>query len=409
MEVMLRPIEGTMEIKSNRYLKLEAGAKTFAQIPIDRYSLDKKRNKRAVKEIEFMSMIVTCVQYINNTVNGFVDTYKTLWNTAYKLKDKYETMLIKMLQEEGDYVNMSTNTCRMGWAANPDAEWADVMKGSDFRGMLNVDDVTVEGIEYRHRVQKEGVLAYSANNFAKAVWDIHKHVNTFEHLFDNPVIEGVDDKMKELLTRTFNNRKGVRINEWESMYITNNGQVTIKFLAREMKEGADDPYVGAARKFKRAVAAAFLAEVAHDPDYQLDENYGEGVGGKVANFLRNPLDKYAKGKFLHLHYEPGDVKENRLDDEYHWHHFLDKMQKPEKAVVRKLYDSVVETVRTRMNVDEFTKIHDREAWADRGYGTILMSDQVGETRVFDSGNFTVERQATKGNWNALITALKAIQ
>ena len=411
MEVMLRPIEGTLEIKSNRYLKLEAGPKSFAQIPIDRYSTQKKRNRRAVHEIEFMAMIVNCVQYINSTVNGFVDTYKTLWNTAYTLKDKYETMLIKMLKEEevGNYVKITTNTCRMGWGANPNAEWSDVMKGSDFRGITNDDDVTVEGLEYRHRVQKEAALSYSANTFAKAVWDIHKHIDTFTHLFDNPVIEGVNAKMIELLTRTFNNRKEVRINEWESVNVANNGQVTIKFLSREIKTESDDVFVGTARKFKRAVAAAFLAEVANDPDFQLDENYGEGVGNKVANFLRNPLDKYAKGKFLHLHYEPGDVKEDRLDDEYHWHHFLAKMQKPEKAAVRKLYDSVVGTFRTRMNVDEFIKIHDREAWADRGYGTILMSDQVGETRVFNSGNFTVEQQATRGNWNALITALKAIQ
>ena len=94
---------------------------------------------------------------------------------------------------------------------------------------------------------------------------------------------------------------------------------------------------------------------------------------------------------------------------FHWLHFIDKMQKPKNAFNRKLYDNVVGKALEKLQVKEFAKIHDREVWADRGYGTILMSDQRGETRVFDSGRFTVENQASKGNWGELIRTLKSIK
>jgi hypothetical protein len=141
----------------------------------------------------------------------------------------------------------------------------------------------------------------------------------------------------------------------------------------------------------------------------MDENFGDGVGNKIANLIKNPLDLAAKGKFLHLHYKVSDVKEDRMESEYHWHHFLAKMQKPESGVKRLLYEALVTPFQEKMQIDEFAKIHDREVWVDRGYGTILMSDKIGETRVFDNGKFTKERQATLGNWEALITALKAIK
>ncbi len=410
MEVMLRPIEGTMEIKSNRYLKLEAGAKSFAQIPIDRYSTQKKRNRRAVHEIEFMAMIVNCVQFLNNSVDGFINSYKTLWDAGCKVKNNTKDLLLSLLKEEEEenFAKIALDICQQSWYLPTNEQYRDVITLDYFRNKVSDGVSHYDGKEYRSHYVKQSMLTAAGTELAKATFEVHKVINSFETLMDNPPFPAFDDKIKELLTKAYNDRKAARSNEWKSMFLSGE-RLKVNFLETEIDNIENAPFVVNMRKFKRAVAAAFLAEVANAPEYQLDENYGEGVGNKVANFLRNPLDKYAKGKFLHLHYEPGDVKEDRLDDEYHWHHFLAKMQKPEKAAVRKLYDSVVGTFRTRMNVDEFIKIHDREAWADRGYGTILMSDQVGETRVFDSGNFTVEQQATRGNWNALITALKAIQ
>ena len=139
------------------------------------------------------------------------------------------------------------------------------------------------------------------------------------------------------------------------------------------------------------------------------ENLGDGAGNVVSNFIRNPLDSAAKGKFLHVHYKESDVKEDRLGEEFYWHHFLNNMQRPTNVIARRIYDISVGNFKNSLQVDEFAKIHDRKVWADRGRGTILMSDNAGETRAFDSGAFTPDKNATTGSWGALIKALKGIK
>ena len=414
-EVILRPIEGTMQIRSNRYLKLEAGIDSYAQIPAARYATGHVRNDVARDEIVFLSAVVNCIQYMDSTVNNFMDTYIKLWNTAYEAMESYKTFLSGLLNDEnrGDYVKIAMETAEAGAAESDEDEWeGDVIENDFFDGKIKEGEVTVDGTTFIQQNHKENVLVEAANDLAKAFYNLCKHINNFDNLLSEVRI--VDDfenvnKIKEQLTKAFNERKAPKVDAWKQMYKNGNKFKTAFIKSKMDKETTKDPYVSTAKKFKRAVAADFLAKVANLEEFQMDTNYGDGVGGKFANFLRNPLDKSAKGRFLHLHYEAADVREERMESEFHWHHFVDKMQKPKNAFNRKFYDNTVGKALQKMQVNEFAKIHDREVWADRGYGTILMSDQRGETRVFDSGRFTVENQASKGNWSELIRTLKSIK
>ena len=85
------------------------------------------------------------------------------------------------------------------------------------------------------------------------------------------------------------------------------------------------------------------------------------------------------------------------------------MRRPQNVIARRLYDIFVGGAKNLLQVDEFAKIADRNVWADRGRGTILMSDNTGETRAFDSGAFTQDIKATNGSWDALIITLKGIK
>ena len=407
-EVFLRPIEGTLQIKSNRYLKLEAGMGTNAAIPSDRYTQTQKRNEVAMYEIEFMSKMVACVKYINSTVNGFVRTYKTKWDALVDQKTAYTNMLNPLLKEEEirNIPDIVKSALQRGLDANTNIEWTDVVRKEDFDNKIKDGTIVTERFTYRILRQKQGDLVECGNQLAKAVYELHKYIRVdFQNLFDAPNVEGADQKMLELMKQTFREKKIPRNNMWENQYAPG-GNVSDKFLQQKLTDDTDDVF--ACKKFRRALAAIFISKVANEPAYQM-EKLGDGAGNVVSNFIRNPLDAAAKGKFLHVHYKPTEVDEDKLQSEFHWHHFLDNMQRPQNVVKRRIYDLVVGNFKEFIQVDEFAKIHDRKVWADRGRGTILMSDNAGETRAFDSGAFTADKDATTGSWGALIKALKGIK
>ena len=409
-EVFLRPIEGTLQIKSNRYMKLEAGMGTNAAIPSDRYTQTQKRNEVAVNEIEFMSKMVACIKYINNTMDGFIGQYKTKWDTLATQKTAYtDKMQLFVKAEEAENVpTIVKSVLKKGMDANVDEAWPNnVVTNELFNNKINDGIVIINGTQYEEIAGKQDVLVSDGNLLAWGVYDLHKHMKkVFEHLFDAPFVEGADQKMKDLIKSTFVSRRANIANLWEGQYISG-GNVTDDFLRGDMQH-ISDAFIAASKKFKRAFAAVFITKVAHDPGYQM-ENLGDGAGNVVSNFIRNPLDSAAKGKFLHVHYKESDVKEDRLGEEFYWHHFLNNMQRPTNVIARRIYDISVGNFKNSLQVDEFAKIHDRKVWADRGRGTILMSDNAGETRAFDSGAFTPDKNATTGSWGALIKALKGIK
>lgn len=408
-EVLLRPIEGTLLIKSHRYMKLEAGMGTTAAIPANRYTTTQKRNEVAVNEIEFMSKMVACIKYINNTMDGFIDQYKTKWATLATQKTAYATKMTSLLKDE-EAENVPTivkSVLKKGMDANVDEAWPNnVVTDELFNNKIREGEVNVNGVVLNGQA-KVDALVTDGNNLAKGVYELHKHMKkVFEHLFDTPIVEGADQKMKELIKSTFESKRENMFNLWKNQYISG-GNVTDDFLRGDMQH-ISDAFIGASKKFKRAFAAVFITKVAHEPGYQM-ENLGDGAGNVVSNFIRNPLDSAAKGKFLHVHYEESDVKEDRLDSDFQWHHFLANMRKPQNVVGRRIYDVLVGTINDALQVDEFANIKDRHVWADRGRGTILMSDTIGETRAFDSGAFTPDMKASTGSWDALIKALKGIK
>jgi hypothetical protein len=316
------------------------------------------------------------------------------------------TSLLKQ-EEAGNIPQILKGVLQKGMDANTNAEWSDSLKRDVFHGKTIDGMYEVNGTLYKASIQKESYLAFTANKLAKAVYELHKFMKNFQTLFANPIVPDVDQKMLELMVQAFDERKANWANVWDNHYAPN-GQVTDRFLERNMEHITDDAFIGASKKSKRAFAAIFITKVANNPDYQM-ESLGDGAGNVVSNFIRNPLDSAAKGKFLHVHYKESDVKEDRLDSDFQWHHFLANMRKPQNVVGRRIYDVLVGTINDALQVDEFANIKDRHVWADRGRGTILMSDTIGETRAFDSGAFTPDMKASTGSWDALIKALKGIK
>lgn len=408
MEVMLRPIEGTMEIKSNRYMKLEAGIDSFAQIPASRYTGTKKRNLVAKEEIVFMSKMVNCIDKIDTVYKSFVANYITLWNAATEGRRSLDQFGMTFLKDDEDWDEFDVDVMSTIWRGNVDEDFREPFNEDYFNDKLeSADQIGPDGNHYT-LPQKKAKMVELANNFARTVYDFHKHMNRFNTLFDNVPNLVADDKMKEMMKAAFDSRKDQRLNTWNEKYMNGTEPKAAMFESLIDENTTTEDIIASSMKFRRALAAVFIAKVAECDEYQL-ESLGEGAGNVVANFIRNPLDATAKGKFLHVHFTPDEIKEDALESEYHWKHFVERMRKPMNLALRKLYDSIVEPFKDHLQIDEFAKIHDRKVWADRGYGNILMSDTKGQSRVFDNGNFVAEIEAVNGNWEALVCRMKGIK
>ena len=79
VEVRFKPQEGTLELKSNRYLKLSAGGAS-AGFPDEIYANPKKKAQETLKESGTLKMapaILELLKKIGPCVDALVDDYKT--------------------------------------------------------------------------------------------------------------------------------------------------------------------------------------------------------------------------------------------------------------------------------------------------------------------------------------------
>ena len=91
-DVFLRPIEGTLCIKSNNYLMLEAG-KGKAQVSMERYSENWKQFKKFEPDADkqlFYAKTSAYIKQIQNCVGQFCDEYVELKRDALKKQAEYE-------------------------------------------------------------------------------------------------------------------------------------------------------------------------------------------------------------------------------------------------------------------------------------------------------------------------------
>ena len=401
-EVLLRPIEGTNCIKSKRYLMLEAG-KGKAHIPQNRYA-DTKENE--VKEQqEFFNNVMLCVEAINNRCDNFVKRYKVVWDDACMKVEKWD--LYKMLIKDDQLTDL--DPLAKGWDADPDNEWKNPFTEENFKGKTKqINQVIIsETFHYDDEEKRIQKLVPIANECAKAVYMVHRQMNKFEKLFDQGI--EVPDNFYNLLKDDFNKKKSLRIDAWKEAYLGND-KPNDNFAKSKTDDMKDDPIFHKMKGFKRYLAALFILHVAKA--YPLDST---GKLAKVKAIFTDPMAVVgAEGKYLKIHYTENDLKEERLELPYYWHHFVDNMRKFDKWYVRAIWDAFASPWQTALQLTQektghsdkvyktaWQQISDRKVWNDRPDGLILLSDRKDMTRAFDSGKWKSSTMENRGNWDYL--------
>ena len=205
-EVFLRPIEGTLLVKSKNYLMLEAG-KGKAEVSIERYSNEWQKfmgvEKDADKE-RFYAKTTAYIKRIDQKVAQFCQDYDKLVKEAFQMREAYIVYMESIYKK--DCYSKAPMVKADGFK-NADKEFK--KNDKDFKG----GTIDMSGIKYEHfKGQEKGrhfikgldgeiltsvkeVKAYlkpAVEGFGKSSWALHRHALAFKTLFSDETIKAVN-------------------------------------------------------------------------------------------------------------------------------------------------------------------------------------------------------------------------
>jgi hypothetical protein len=361
LEVFLKPIEGTMLVKSKRYLKLEAGSgKTV--ISKDRYKgWDPNSLKKMATSQAFFKEMMETITLLDDRLNNFKMLYRTLWMDAFQKKKAYQTALEKVFEEDNcnELVgNILKKKSSEKWTGNEITE-------SDFKELkphiLDPSLFATLGTTISERVQK---ILPAALSFGEAVHSLHKHFDTFTHLFDD--VDYHADYINKSMKKAF----AFAIGNLDSR------PDDLKKLIKDPKP--DKTFTTEMRAFKRQVAAVFMSYVAVHPDHQ-------------------------ENSYIKVGYRPEQVTAKKVIDTFMWNKFLDDMDKwTMHPFLKSFVDNLTDGLKDASDVKGWKELFgEKEVWNDRKGGQILFSDDENSTVNLDGGAMSLEQQSQSYNMDKL--------
>ena len=366
MEVFVRPVDGTLKLKSKRYLMLEAG-KGNATIRRDRYA-SKVAEKKESQE-EFFKTMLACVKFINEKVDGFYNTYETLWLDGHKKRIAYEDVATAVKIKD----IKNPNLCKLAHDAD---EWSDdIVTNATFKDCIApIDYPAVET---------------SADAFTKAAFDMYRHTESFDDLLDDYEglhlgdFEWIGSKFSKAINRV--DEECIWAKGWRKEFSGGNEEKL--FTASEPDPKADRFAKENKKIFKRKLLLTFISEVGEAPENAKNKYFRCGLR----------IDEILKAEWIL--------------QEFYWNRtvfFLDRSKKINFTNYgRKLWDSTLGLIgKTFMS----TLIpEDRSIWNDKAEGQILFSDQEDKTLNFDREGIHEESSSNIGTMDHLKKELMAMK
>lgn len=339
-EIILMPIEGTTQIKSHRYMKLEAGSGN-ATIKHDRYTAEKHSgiddSTKLANTQQLISLTKSRITDISTKIDDFFNNYINKWKNVLDAKKDYtekankDSYLIKV--DEPRIYNIISAAERV--ATGDAQEWTkwdkdhhpEIFNGRVRTGQLDTD--------------KETFFSY-ANALGEAVFNLYKHVAGFNTIYN--IEDGLEEMpltvanaLKEALQKLATDNQS-NWNKYNSLYDKFNNYHLNKVL------------------LKRKWAALFLMELSK-----------------------------TKSDLLNLSYTEKALADGMLTDNYKWGLFVKNLElRPMPQFFRVAVDVLKKAAK-----DSFAPfanpVKDRLMWADNSSGQILLSDNPDYTINFFKG------------------------
>ena len=378
IEVFVRPVDGTLLLKSRKFLKLEAG---LGNATIQRNQYKQSTKDQKTEEQLFYVALCACVNHVNIRVNSYLTTYDRLRRTFYTKRHAY-TDLMKAIFKE-DKLNNIPNMAKKAkdkQAAN-EANYEFTMDEYNSLVKDNIKEIFLHGDNnYTSDQQKFELIKPVAEKYYKAAYEIFDHCTTAKlsskFADENPDMEWLKTAMTNTATQGWISDQ---LNKWKEVFSRDIEDPAI------IPNNPEDPLrTDNAKYFRRAFILLYLKKVYDSADNTLN--------GKP-------------GKYIYIGYNEADVtnaKKVPLDNDYWWKRQILVIDRwCQNSWLRTLWDSTVKKLLDdayNNTIGMFKAQKDRQVWADGNYdGQILFSDKEDSTLRFEGEGLRRETDANQGN------------
>lgn len=381
MEVFVRPVDGTLKLKSKRYLMLEAG-KGNATIRRDRYATKTAEKKESQEE--FFKAMLACVKFINEKVDGFYNTYETLWMDGHKKRVEYEKnakIVLKSI-DEPNLIELASKTEK--W--RPDA----IVNNDTFKDHFS-QEKRLKNVPWElsnDPNEKFSFLREFAVDFAESAFKMYAHIKNYSKMVKEDELglgafDWVGKCCREALKEVDN--KCIWAKDW--MQVFANGNEAQLFNVSEPDPETDKFAIANKKIFKRKLLLTFISKVGEAPENAKNKYFSCGLR----------IDEILQKKWIL--------------QEFYWNRtafFLDRTKGENyHNFWRKLKDNTWGLIKN--NAKKIAAPFDRDIWSDTSDGQILFSDQEDKTLNFDREGLHEESSSNIGTLDHLKKELMAMK
>jgi len=289
MDTFLKPIEGTLCIKSNNYMKLEAG-KGKAEVPLERYSDRWQDYKQAQKDggtqIVF-SKLAAYAKRLDEKISKFSGDYKSAKEKAYEKKAAYDWLVAHLVKKDkvADLQDIRKVAFKLG---NAELKKYDPATTTD--GLVKMDGFEQENLQEKMypgywvsgftflsaEADIKNHIRKVAEEYAEAVYNLQRVAHTAKSVISDETVKAVNksvlgrtaDEATKWIDTIFKKEADDILKEmhlaWESRYGTQGSDPKDAFLSDDDKKSGDDPFAET-KLYKRLAMARILVSMYKDP------------------------------------------------------------------------------------------------------------------------------------------------
>ena len=398
-QVFLRPIDGTMLIKSRKYMLLEAG-KGKAMVKADRY-----KKKKADDYFKVYESLIACVEYIQNGLKIFYETYDDLWSKAFEAHTNWLFHVANVYFEPNKVPDI-LGSVFFSFINDDDQEWNKgvvtqvikkdifIKKYSTEKDIEKVKNIAVaygEAVfnlrKFILQVKDPIALLSSSKQIPVAPAKKPLTVPQSDYLY----LEEAHKPLQWVLNILLDTLKEAKLlDEWKNMYEYTEG-FTDEFLKRRQPQ---DVLSENRTEFKRRMAAMFLL------------NFNRSEQNKKNKYIHIAFDEYHFCKESDW-WKPKGSRwgKEKLSKDYYWRRFVKNMDRfiQNSNFFRTLVGSFYDAFVGKNFKKEYWTTTD--IWDKEQGGQILMSDSRDYTLNLVKDRINTEYSANQFNLERLTQKL----
>lgn len=291
MDTFLKPIEGTLCIKSNNYMKLEAG-KGKAQVPLERYSDRWQDYKQAQKDGGtqiVLSKLAAFAKRLDEKISKFSGDYKSAKEKAYEKKAAYDWLVAHLVKKDkvAGLQDIRKEAFKLGDGELKKYDPATTTEGLVKMGGFKQENLQaktypgywVSGFTFlRSEADIQNHIRKVAEEYAEAVYNLQRVAHTAKNVITDETVKAVN---KSVVGRTEDQdttwidtifkKEATDIlkemhEEWVRRYGAKGSDPKDDFLSDDDENSGDDPFAET-KLYKRLAMTRILVAM-----YKASEN-----------------------------------------------------------------------------------------------------------------------------------------